>query len=64
MLKRYWIFIPFALVVALLGAGLFSNPKDMPSALVGKPVWPSDEEVSANPRSRSAVMRIAERTED
>ena len=38
MLKRYWIFIPFALVVALLGAGLFSNPKDMPSALVGKPV--------------------------
>ncbi|MBS0354878.1 MAG: 16S rRNA (cytosine(1402)-N(4))-methyltransferase RsmH [Proteobacteria bacterium] len=32
-------------------------------ALVGKPVWPSDAEVAANPRSRSAVMRIAERLE-
>ena len=30
-------------------------------ALVGKPVYPSDAEVAANPRSRSAVMRIAER---
>ncbi|MDD5330699.1 MAG: 16S rRNA (cytosine(1402)-N(4))-methyltransferase RsmH [Sulfuricella sp.] len=32
--------------------------------LVGKPVRPSAEEVSANPRSRSAVMRVAERAQD
>ncbi|MGE5026861.1 MAG: 16S rRNA (cytosine(1402)-N(4))-methyltransferase RsmH [Betaproteobacteria bacterium] len=31
--------------------------------LVGKAVRPSADEVSANPRSRSAVMRVAERTE-
>lgn len=31
--------------------------------LVGKPVRPSDAEVAANTRSRSAVMRIAERME-
>jgi len=31
---------------------------------VGKPVWPSDDEVAANPRSRSAVMRVAERAAD
>ncbi len=31
--------------------------------LVGKPVRPSDAEVAANARSRSAVMRIAERME-
>ena len=29
--------------------------------LVGKPVFPSDAEVKANPRSRSAVMRVAEK---
>ena len=29
--------------------------------LVGKPVFPSSAEVSANPRSRSAVLRIAEK---
>lgn len=29
--------------------------------LVGKPVKPSDTEVSANPRARSAVMRVAEK---
>ncbi len=28
---------------------------------VGKAVFPSDEEVSANPRARSAVMRVAEK---
>lgn len=28
---------------------------------VGKPVRPSDEEMTANPRSRSAIMRVAER---
>jgi len=29
--------------------------------LIGKPVFPSDAEIAANPRSRSAVMRVAER---
>jgi len=29
--------------------------------LVGKPVYPSDGEIAANPRARSAVMRVAER---
>jgi 16S rRNA (cytosine1402-N4)-methyltransferase len=28
---------------------------------VGKPVRPSEEEVSANPRARSSIMRVAER---
>ena len=28
--------------------------------LVGKPVYASDEEISANPRARSAVLRVAE----
>jgi 16S rRNA (cytosine1402-N4)-methyltransferase len=28
--------------------------------LIGKPIFPSDAEVQANPRSRSAVMRVAE----
>jgi 16S rRNA (cytosine1402-N4)-methyltransferase len=30
--------------------------------LVGKPVRPSADEVEANPRSRSAILRVAERT--
>jgi 16S rRNA (cytosine1402-N4)-methyltransferase len=30
--------------------------------LVGKPVFPSEVEIASNPRSRSAVMRVAERT--
>ncbi|WP_319241082.1 16S rRNA (cytosine(1402)-N(4))-methyltransferase RsmH [uncultured Propionivibrio sp.] len=37
---------------------------DLPSPplrLVGKPVKPSVEEIGANPRARSAVMRVAER---
>jgi len=29
--------------------------------LVGKPVYPLEAEVDANPRARSAVMRVAER---
>jgi len=29
--------------------------------LIGKPVKPSDAEVSANRRSRSSIMRIAEK---
>jgi 16S rRNA (cytosine1402-N4)-methyltransferase len=32
--------------------------------IIGKPVRPSPAEVSANPRARSAIMRIAERLED
>ena len=32
-----------------------------PCRLIGKPVFPGDREVAANPRSRSAVMRVAER---
>ncbi len=32
-----------------------------PLALIGKPVYPSAAEVDANPRARSAVMRVAER---
>jgi 16S rRNA (cytosine1402-N4)-methyltransferase len=37
---------------------------EMPQArlrLVGKPVRPSSEEVSVNPRARSAIMRVAEK---
>jgi 16S rRNA (cytosine1402-N4)-methyltransferase len=32
-------------------------------SIIGKPVRPSDAEVAANPRARSAIMRIAERLE-
>jgi len=49
-----------------LPARLPVRAADMPKprlGLVGKPVRPSDAEVSANARSRSAVMRIAERME-
>ena len=38
--------------------------RDLPPArarVIGKPVRPSASEVAANPRSRSAVMRVAER---
>lgn len=51
----------------VLPARLPVRAADLPKpklALVGKAVRPSDEEVAANPRSRSAVMRIAERTPD
>ena len=33
-------------------------------ALVGRAVRPSGAEIAANPRARSAIMRIAERTGD
>ncbi len=49
-----------------LPARLPVRAADLPKprlVLVGKQVRPSDEEVAANPRSRSAVMRIAERAE-
>ena len=31
-------------------------------ALVGKPQFPSPDEAAENPRARSAVLRVAERT--
>ncbi|RRN00468.1 16S rRNA (cytosine(1402)-N(4))-methyltransferase [Bibersteinia trehalosi] len=37
--------------------------KNIPLKTVGKAIMPSDEEIAANPRSRSAVLRIAERRE-
>ena len=40
----------------------FAAPKAMRMKALGR-VKPNDDEVAANPRSRSAVMRIAERTE-
>ena len=33
-----------------------------PLALVGKALKPSESEVAGNPRARSAVLRVAERT--
>ena len=29
--------------------------------IIGKPVYPSEGEVMANPRARSAILRVAER---
>jgi 16S rRNA (cytosine1402-N4)-methyltransferase len=40
----------------------FAPPKEMKLKALGR-TKPSDEEVAGNPRSRSAVMRVAERTE-
>ncbi|HEX5372806.1 MAG TPA: 16S rRNA (cytosine(1402)-N(4))-methyltransferase RsmH [Aquabacterium sp.] len=40
----------------------FAQPKPLLLHALGR-VKPSDEEISANPRSRSAVLRVAERTE-
>ena len=40
----------------------FAAPKEMRLKALGR-VKPSEEEIAANPRARSAVMRIAERTE-
>jgi 16S rRNA (cytosine1402-N4)-methyltransferase len=34
----------------------------VPLAIVGRAVKPSENEVAANPRARSAVLRVAERT--
>ncbi|MFZ2826044.1 16S rRNA (cytosine(1402)-N(4))-methyltransferase RsmH [Hydrogenophaga sp.] len=41
----------------------FAEPQAMPLTAVRR-VMPSDAEVQANPRSRSAVMRVATRTEE
>ncbi len=44
------------------GIPLMESQQDKPPLkLVGKAVKPSSEEIAANPRSRSAVMRVAER---
>jgi len=40
----------------------FAEPRAMELKALGR-TMPSDEEVAGNPRSRSAVMRVAERTE-
>jgi 16S rRNA (cytosine1402-N4)-methyltransferase len=40
----------------------FAAPKAMKLKALGR-TKPSDDEVAGNPRSRSAVMRVAERTE-
>jgi len=40
----------------------FAEPKPNRLIALGR-VKPSDAEVAANPRSRSAVMRVAERTD-
>jgi 16S rRNA (cytosine1402-N4)-methyltransferase len=40
----------------------FAEPKAMKLNALGR-VKPSEAEVTGNPRSRSAVMRVAERTE-
>jgi 16S rRNA (cytosine1402-N4)-methyltransferase len=40
----------------------FAEPKPMPLRGIGR-VMPSAQEVAENPRARSAVMRVAERTE-
>ena len=40
----------------------FAEPKAMRLRSIAR-VKPSDDEVRANPRARSAVMRVAERTE-
>ena len=40
----------------------FAAPKAMRLKALGR-IKPGDEEIAANPRARSAVMRIAERTE-
>ncbi len=40
-----------------------SELKAPPLKLVGKPIKPSEQETQANPRARSAILRVAERTE-
>jgi len=40
----------------------FAAPRAMQLKALGR-IKPGDEEVAANPRARSAVMRVAERTE-
>ena len=35
--------------------------KNIPLKIIGKAIMPSQAEIDANPRSRSAVLRIAEK---
>ena len=45
--------------------GLPVRSRDLPQprlCVVGKPVRPSAEEIAANPRARSAILRVAEKT--
>ena len=35
--------------------------KDIPLKTIGKAIMPSEAEIEANPRSRSAVLRVAEK---
>jgi 16S rRNA (cytosine1402-N4)-methyltransferase len=41
----------------------FAPPKPMKLRALGR-IKPTPAEVQANPRSRSAIMRVAQRTED
>lgn len=48
-----------------LPRGVPVRAKDLPEPrlrLVGRAIRPSDAEVAANPRARSATLRVAERT--
>jgi len=48
----------------MLPARLPVRAAELPKArmkLAGKPIYPTADEVAANPRARSAVMRVAER---
>jgi 16S rRNA (cytosine1402-N4)-methyltransferase len=43
------------------GVPVMDSALDKRMRLIGKPVKASQEEVDGNPRSRSAVMRVAEK---
>ncbi len=43
------------------GLPIMEKDEVMPMSLVGKAIFPSEEEIQMNPRSRSAVLRIAQK---